>query len=352
MTIGLVIVVLHIFGARLNRNKAKAWARAHAPIMLDEYALVGFGGVATQNNDKVKPESLLKEKSLFEFATYATGRQNTAFMDVKLTMTKRFNPMMNFIESAFSFFAESTFPAPVDSMEAHIYPFDGKESLTVPRLPNSDVGKDSKSSYDGFVWAIVNKTCMQKVRDERYDLSLTVTKDHPKLADWLTIMSENAEITNTLLTDELIAAVTQAGSDFEYIIISDQPADKPKTLEESSPSKRAFLRYRLPSSNNYDTMLPVFSYFQRLPDLLVQSAHFRPEVLKKVRNTREQMVKELKKVADEEKAEERALEREKTKKAKRDADLKGLDAKQQKKYLEKEKEKEMRKAQKKQTQRA
>ena len=342
-----------MFGARLNRNKAKAWIRAHAPIMLDEYALVGFGGVATMNKDDVKPDSLIKEKSLFEFATYATGRQNTAFMDVKLTMTKRFNPMMNFIESAFSFFAESTFPAPVDAMEAHIYPFDGKESLTVPRLSSSsDAVKDLKSSYDGFVWAIVNKTCMQKVRDERYDLSLTITKDHPKLPNWLSIMSENAEITNTLLTDELIAAIVLAGSDFEYLIISDQPVDKPKTIEENNPSKRAFLRYQLPSSNNYDTMLPLFSYFQRLADTLVQSAHFRPEVLKKVRATREQMLKELRKVSDEEKAEERALEREKVKKAKRDADLKGLDAKQQKKYLEKEKEKEMRKAQKKQTQRA
>lgn len=45
------------------------------------------------------------------------------------------------------------------------------------------------------------------------------------------------------------------------------------------------------------------------------------------------------------------MEREKAKKLKRDLELKSLDAKGQKKYLEKEKEKEMRKSQKKMTSR-
>jgi hypothetical protein len=74
--------------------------------------------------------------------------------------------------------------------------------------------------------------------------------------------------------------------------------------------------------------------------------------MRKVRITREDMIKKLQKADEEEKAEERALEREKAKKLKRDNDLKGLDAKAQKKYLEKEKEKEIRRSQKKMSQRA
>jgi len=112
------------------------------------------------------------------------------------------------------------------------------------------------------------------------------------------------------------------------------------------------LRYRLPSSNNYDALLPIFSYFMRLPDALVQSAHFRPEVLKKVRGVRDETVKQIQKADEEGKAEERAAEREKAKKQKREAELGALDAKAQKKYLEKEKEKEMRRSMKKQTLRA
>jgi hypothetical protein len=109
---------------------------------------------------------------------------------------------------------------------------------------------------------------------------------------------------------------------------------------------------KLPSSGDYSKVLPLFQYFIRLADTLVAGAHFRPEVMRKLKITREDMIKKLQKADEDEKAEERALEREKAKKIKRDNDLKGLDAKAQKKYLEKEKEKEMRKSQKKQTQKA
>lgn len=108
---------------------------------------------------------------------------------------------------------------------------------------------------------------------------------------------------------------------------------------------------RLPSSGDYSKVLPIFQHFIRVTDQLVQGAHFRPEVLRKVRTTRDDMVRKLQKAVDEEKAEERMIELEKAKKLKRDLELKALDAKGQKKYLEKEKEKEMRKNQKKQSQR-
>lgn len=91
--------------------------------------------------------------------------------------------------------------------------------------------------------------------------------------------------------------------------------------------------------------------FVRMADHLAAAAHFRPEVMRKVRTVRDENVKQIQKLLDEDKAEERALERDKIKKAKRDAELAGLDAKAQKKYLEKERDKELRKANKKQTMR-
>lgn len=120
-------------------------------------------------------------------------------------------------------------------------------------------------------------------------------------------------------------------------------------LEETIPKKRIYLSIRVPSSGDYTKTLPLFEYFIRLTDTLVHGAHFRPEVLRKVRTTREDMVRKLKKADEDEQAEERGLEREKAKKLKRDLELKALDAKGQKKYLEKEKEKEMRKNNKKMT---
>lgn len=123
-------------------------------------------------------------------------------------------------------------------------------------------------------------------------------------------------------------------------------------LDDTIPKKRIYLSMRLPSSGDYSNIIPLFQYFVRLTDLLVQGAHFRPEVLRKVKTTRDDTIRKLQKADEEEKAEERNIEREKAKKLKRDLELKALDAKGQKKYLEKETQREMKKSQKKMTQRA
>lgn len=380
----IFVFTLHVIGSRLNRSKAKKWMKAHSKTLASEFSIVGFGNTPTTTSgegesedlvvDLAEPEKALKEKSLFEFATYATGRRNIAFMDAKLSLIRRFNPLIATAEAGLSMFFDS-YPMPQDTVEAIIYPFDGKEGLTVPGLPGSAElrAKDSKSTYDGFVWAIVNKDRMKQVRDDRYDVSLTFTKDNSKLPIWLTVMSESAEITNLLLTNELAKAVESAGDLLEYLIISDQPTEKPKSyvpsnprsrtanapsqrfanqpfahrLEETTPRKRIFLKYRLPSDNNYGPLLPLFQYFVRIADQLVRDAHFRPEVLRKVKNIRDETVKQIQRADVEEKSEERNFEREKAKKAKRDQELSQLDAKGQKKYLEREREKEMRKQQKK-----
>lgn len=236
-----VVLVFHVIGSRMNRKKAKKWIAANAAPLTSEFASVGFTGiptiVATKTDDGLTQnvaesnlrtsDNILTERSLFEFATYATGRANVAFVDIKLVLAKRFNPLTVFAETVLGFFFDSI-PQPVDVCEATLYPFDGKEALTVPRLPGSDV-RTTKSSYDNFVWALVHKESMKQVRDERYDVSLTFTKDHPSLPSWLTVMSESAEITNLLLTPELVEAAKSAGDHFQYLIVTDQPSEKPTT---------------------------------------------------------------------------------------------------------------------------
>lgn len=232
----LVIFTLHLVGSRLNRAKARKWIKAHSKTLASEFALVGFGKAANNEtaDDLAEPSKALKEKSLFEYATYATGRQNVAFLDAKLTLIRRFNPLMSFAEAGLSLFFDS-FSMPQDSVEVTIYPFDGKENMLIPGIPGTaELRKDAKSNYDGFVWAIVNKDRMKQVREERFDVSLTFTKDHNKLPVWLTVMSESAEITNVLLTNDLVNAAKSAGELLDYIIVSDQPKDKPKTYVMSA----------------------------------------------------------------------------------------------------------------------
>lgn len=229
-----VVVTIHIIGTTANRKKAKAWIAAHAAVLQKEFALVGFGGPKQAPDGSTitleMPEELIKEKAPNEFSTYATGRQNVAFVDISLTLIKRYSPLTMLFEFGLSLFFDSM-PAPTEKMEAILYPFDGKEALTVPgQAPGAhELRKDSKTSYDGFVWAIVNKGTMKGLRDERYDVSITTTKDSPKLPNWATVMSESAEITEFLLTPELIKAVEDAGELLNHLVITDQPIDQPLT---------------------------------------------------------------------------------------------------------------------------
>lgn len=240
----VVIIFIHLWGTSSNRAKAKAWINAHTSALEKEFALVGFGGRKTPSAEEVEnadllqagvqgklnlPVDLLKEKSLNQFATYATGRLNIAFMDVNLNLHKRYNPLSIIAEYVISFFFDSM-PAPVERMDAIIYPFDGREALSVPgQIPGAAElrARDTKSGYDGFVWAVVSKQTMKQLRDERFDVSITSTKDSPKLPNWVTVMSESAEVTDLLLTPDLIKAIEEAGDSFEHLIVTDQPIDKP-----------------------------------------------------------------------------------------------------------------------------
>jgi len=297
------------------------------------------------------PSDLLKEKTAADFQSYATGRQNTAFVDLKLELTKKYNPIIVAGEHIASIFFDSWAP-PTERMEAVAYTFDGKEKDFVPPpVPGSHELEKPRSvgnsTYDAFVFAVVNKLSMRRLRDERYDMSLTSTKDHAKLPIWATVMTESAEVTENMLTKELLAAIEQAGDLLEYLIVTDQPVDKPTTLNETIPKKRLHLSMKLPPNGDYSSTLPLFQAFLRLPDHLASSAHFRPEVRRKITATREAEMKKLKKVSDEEAEEERRKVSEKMKKDERDRKMKGLSAEEQRKFLEKEAERGRKKQEKK-----
>jgi hypothetical protein len=185
---------------------------------------------AEGSDQLIVPEELLREESVNEFMTYATGRQNVAFVDVRLVLAKRYNPLLMVGEAVAGMLIESMTPEK-ERMEITAYSFDGRENKLVPqKIREMEGGKKGvgRSEYDGFVWAVVNKDVIRRVREERYDLSLTSTKDHPKLPPWCTVMSENAEITENLLTPELVKAIEQCEGALDMLVVTDQPVDKPK----------------------------------------------------------------------------------------------------------------------------
>ena len=126
-------------------------------------------------------------------------------------------------------------------------------------------------------------------------------------------------------------------------------------LNETNPKKRVSISLKIPSSSQasaYEPTLPIFNYFLRLPDMLAQHAHFRPEVRRKIQSVREEEQKKLRKASEDEKAEDRRFEAEKKKKEMRDNKLKGMSAEEQRKFLEKEREKSGKKQEKKMSRKA
>ncbi|WPG99062.1 Hypothetical protein R9X50_00186700 [Acrodontium crateriforme] len=342
----IVMILINLWGSRANKKRARQWGGAHFPLLESEFSSVGFSGKPT-TDVAIPSEGFLREKSKSEYITYATGRQNVAWIDVKLSLYPRYNPAKWITEAGIAFFVDSM-PAPTERIESTIYCFDGKEKSYV-----AAPGPQAKdSSYAGFVWAIVHKDKMTQLRNDRYDISLTATKDHPKLPIWATIMSESAEITETLLTPELIKAVEDVGEDLEALIISDQPIDAPRTLNDTVPRKRISLATRLPNSDEAtEKSTKLYNIFLRLPDTLVNTAHFRPEALRKVRATREEEQAKIRKRDDEEKAEERRALSDKAKKEERDKKLARMTDAEQKKFLDKERAADQKKQQKKMTMR-
>ena len=365
-----VLLTINQVGAAMNRRRAAAWLAARLPLLEAEFAHVGFTGGAGAAGDNAAPREvlaggpLLRQNTNHEFVAYATGRQNVASLDLKLTLYKRHTPFLWLLEVVLAFFFESV-AAPVEKMEATASVFDGKEKALAPDV----AGPTPSSAYDGFVFAIVHKDRMKKLRADRYDLSLTTTREHEKLPDWASVMSENAEITDSLLTPELLAAVHECGEDLDALIISDQPTDAPETyvpaplshrppsltmhrvrsLDDLVPKKRVYLCMRLSDAAHAQAL---FEVFLRLPDRLVDTAHFRAEALRKVRATREDAARRLRKVQEDERAEERRTQAEKSKKEERERKLNNMSAEEQKKFLAREKEAEQRKGAKKRSMRA
>ena len=68
-----MLALLHVWGRRKNKRKARVWIAAHAPSVEKEFASIGFDkrkGLSDYGEDL---SGLLKEKSAQEYVTYATA---------------------------------------------------------------------------------------------------------------------------------------------------------------------------------------------------------------------------------------------------------------------------------------
>lgn len=246
------VVGIHTWGVRRNRRIAREWLAAHKGVLEREFAMVGFDaqgrantlpGQGAAQEDKllvdadlgrkggkgVPVELILRENSSTEFVAYATGRNNVAFVHVTISLMRRNNPIALLGEVLASFVFDAI-PEPRDCVTVTLAPFDGGEQALAPGLGKVGGGGGGSSRFDDFIWAVVNKKTMHRWRQERYDLSLTTTRDWEALPMWASVMTEAKEIGDLVLTREVREAVEGVGMEggLEYLLVSDQRIEKPE----------------------------------------------------------------------------------------------------------------------------
>ena len=224
------VVGIHLWGSRRNRSIARSFLGALAPVLAKEFALVGFSKKAEANAagdgaPSLDVDAALKDVSHMEFVSYASGRQNIAFMHTTIKLQRRHNPIAWIVELIVSFFFDSI-PTPGDSITMTISPFDGNEPAA-GKPSSSSSSSGGKSTFDNFIWAIVNKRNMRRWRDERYDLSLTRTSDCEGLPSWVAVMGESKEVGDLCLYQPLKDVVGECGNFLEFLVVTDMPKEKP-----------------------------------------------------------------------------------------------------------------------------
>lgn len=221
-------------------------------------------------------------------------------------------------------------------------------------------GDEGKQGEGIGVWAVTEKSQM-RLREKRWDLTFPRLQEHSSVPITHALFSEHSDINDAVLktpsvgVTELLAN-KQAASVLKYLLVTDQPANKPTKgpLPEKFKRREIVLAVYRPSSKaEIEAVNAWLQVALNIADLLAKPNLIRQDVARKLVKTREQVAIDLASdynkyqaeetgaLSKEEQAEEKRL-------AKKKAQREKLSEKELKKVEELEKKREARKMAKKQ----
>ncbi|TFK43513.1 hypothetical protein BDQ12DRAFT_675096 [Crucibulum laeve] len=318
---GLLVYIGFIFyGKSSNESKAKKWLNAHLPILQLQFS-------------KPEGKSGLTSDGYSDFFNFSTGRRNITSLHTIFTL----RPRHDFFQWVFQ---------------------TGRTLVDLQYRPRDDIQLDFKLAPgalpNDFVWAIVAKDELLSVKDGRWDLTFAKTSENAALPPTLLVMSEFADVTDNLLKPSGVFSIATVLQDpkilphFRSLSITDQPRDRPDApLPTEKREKHVILSLTAPSGSHVtDTVPLVAAMFQFIDSL--NKINLRPETKNKLKKIREDLDKTLKEDSEKEKKEELSQAAEDKKAAKRKAEeerIAKLPAAEQRKILEKERKRTLRKSQ-------
>ncbi|KAI6004007.1 DUF1682-domain-containing protein [Pisolithus albus] len=210
---------------------------------------------------------------------------------------------------------------------------------------------DAAAATPDFIWAVVRKSELALIRDQRWDLTFTRTADHAGLDSTLAVMSEFADVTETLAklapsssSTPLFTLISSALPYLRVFSITDQPEERPSASALSNKLKRVILTFNLP--DDVDNISPLLEGTFALVDLLAAGkVNFRPETRAKIKKVRDGVEKAVREDEEKDKREEVLEDRRAAKRKAEEARMAKLSPAEQKKALERERKRALKKSQ-------
>lgn len=322
--LGLFIYVgLYFVGNGANEKLAKAKFKSIYRQLADNFALVGLQADAAP----------LSKDTSDSYISYVSGRKNVESGDITISTFPRHDVLIGLpLRAIYGVYFDQ------ESI---------KDRLTISfKLP---------AAFDGFVFGVLHKNVMRYQRSSNWDLQFTRTNDAPFSSSFV-YMTEAAEITEKLMSKELIQVITDMEDSLEYIVLSDQPTKQPSTAEQDKSSRVLKLSVLLDApSATEDNVNMLLASVLNIADALPKSSNkLTANTLRKLSLAREDTYKAIAKKVAAEEAEDapKRLTRKEIREKEKKAAIGKLPAKEQKKALEKERERQLKRGQSKMSKKA
>lgn len=316
-------VGLYFVGKEKNEKIAREKFQSIYRQLYDNFALVGV---------KQGAAPLAKDGTDL-FLSYVSGRKNVAYGHITIQTLPRADLLVGYtMKSVYGMYFDQE--SIVDRMTL---------DFTLP------------AAFDGFVFGVLNKSVMRYQRIANWDLQFTKTNDAP-FSNSFVIMTETAEVSEKILNKEMIQIITDMSDSLEYIVISDQPCQQPKSSEQDKSIRNLRVSILLGSASATSSNLNMLiaTILDLADNLPKQALKISSNGQKKLALAREDTYKLIGKQLALEAAEDapkRLTRKEIREKEKRES-IGKLSAKDQKKALEKERERALKKGQSKMSRKA
>ncbi|KAG8756090.1 hypothetical protein FRC14_003393 [Serendipita sp. 396] len=309
----------YLYASYSNSRRAQKWLKTHSELL------------SSQFSKPAQSSSLLTDGASDMFA-FSTGRRNVQSLHTVFA----FLPRHDLFQLLFTY---------------------GWIMYDLRYSPNDDVTLDfrlgpSGANAPGFVWAIVDKDELISIKKTRWDLTLTKTQENQTVPKACVVMSEVADVTETILKQSATVPFLAALSNndvlkyFKSFSITDLPPTRPTgPMNASERERHVILSFKLPSSQSEmaKTVPLVKAAFGIIDSLENGRYNIRTESVRKLKTAREELDKELLKDATEEKSKDTEDSKRAAKRRAEEERLSKLSAEQQRKAMEKEKKKALRK---------